>query len=109
LGFGSKKLIQRNVVWVVDPSNTPVDVNAMVTACTRLERYFAGFSWRKDAARAGIPVGDNTVVLFVGEDEKKGAIRLIIDGVKYQMKREGKESTSPEPKGPPKLILNYIA
>ena len=37
-----------------------------------------------------------------------GAVRLILDGVKYQMEREGKESTSPDPKGPPKLLINYI-
>ena len=69
----------------------------------------AGFAWRKDTTRAGIPVGDNTVVLFSGEDEKKGAVRLIVDGVKYQMQKEGNKTTSPEPKGPPKLVLNYIA
>ena len=34
---------------------------------------------------------------------------MILDGVKYQMEREGKETTSPEPKGPPKLLINYIA
>jgi hypothetical protein len=48
-------------------------------------------------------------VLFSGEDEKKGALRLVVDGVKYQMQREGKETSSPDPKGPPKLIINYIA
>jgi hypothetical protein len=60
--------------------------------------------------RAGIPVGDNAVVLFSGEDEKKGAVRLIADGVKFQVQRENnQQTTSPEPKGPPKLIINYIA
>jgi hypothetical protein len=60
--------------------------------------------------RAGIPVGDNTVVLFAGEDEKKSAVRVLVDGVKYQLNQKGKQSsTSPEPKGPPKLIINYIA
>ena len=37
------------------------------------------------------------------------AVRLILDGVKYQMKGEGNETTSPDPSGPPKLIINYIA
>jgi hypothetical protein len=107
-GYGSKKLIQVNVIWG-DDSNPSTDANALVAAGTRLERYFAGFTWKKDAARAGIPVGDNTVVVFAGEDDKKGAVRLILDGVKYQMQREGKETTSPDPKGPAKLIINYIA
>lgn len=108
-GYSGKKLIQVNVIWGDEKSKDPTDANALVTAGTRLERYFAGFAWRKDTTRAGIPVGDNTVVLFSGEDEKKGALRLIVDGVKYQMQRDGSQTTSPEPKGPPKLIINYIA
>jgi hypothetical protein len=108
-GYASKKLIQVNVIWGEEPSTPPPDATAMIAAGTRLERYFAGFSWKKDTTRAGVPVGDNTVVLFSGEDEKKGAVRLIADGVKFQVQREGNQTTSPEPKGPPKLIINYIA
>lgn len=109
LGNKSKKLIQVNVIWGEEGAMASPDVAAMMTAATRLERYFAGFVWKKDAVRAGIPVGDNTVVLFAGEDDKKGAVRVIADGVKYQMQREGNQTTSPDPKGPPKLIINYIA
>jgi hypothetical protein len=108
-GYSSKKLIQVNVIWGEEPATPPPDATAMIAAGTRLERYFAGFTWKKDTTRAGIPVGDNTVVLFSGEDEKKGAVRLIADGVKFQVQREGNQTTSPEPKGPPKLIINYIA
>jgi hypothetical protein len=108
-GYSSKRLIQVNVIWGDDKAKDQTDPNALITAGTRLERYFAGFAWRKDTTRSGIPVGDNTVVLFSGEDEKKGAVRLIVDGVKYQMQKEGTQTTSPEPKGPPKLIINYIA
>jgi hypothetical protein len=109
LGNRSKKLIQVNVIWGEESTAPSSDPAAMMTAGSRLERYFAGFAWKKDAARAGIPVGENTVMLFTGEDDKKGAVRLIADGVKYQMQREGNQTTSPDPKGPPKLILNYIA
>jgi hypothetical protein len=108
-GNKTKKLIQVNVIWG-DETAKPADPTAIIGAGTRLARYFEQFAWRKDATRAGIPVGDNTVVLFAGEDEKKGAVRVLVDGVKYQLNREGKQSsTSPEPKGPRKLIINYIA
>jgi hypothetical protein len=106
-GNKSKRLIQVNVAWGEDAPNT--DPNAIIAAGTRLERYFQGFSWRKDTTRVGVPVGENTVVLFAGEDEKKGAVRLVVDGIKYQMNREGNQTTSPDPKGPPKLVINYIA
>jgi len=107
-GNKSKKLIQVNVVWGEDAPNNSSDANAIIGAGTRLERYFQGFSWRKDTTRVGVPVGENTVVLFAGEDEKKGAVRLVVDGIKYQMNREGSQTTSPDPKGAPKLVINYI-
>ena len=107
-GHASKKLIQVNVIWGAE-TKEKFDSDAMVAAGTRLQRYFSGYSWAKDTTRAGIPVGPNTVVLFSGEDDKKGAVRLILDGVKYQMQRDGKNVTSPNPIGPPKLIVNYIA
>ncbi len=108
-GNKSKKLVQVNVVWGDDAPNHSPDANAIIGAGTRLERYFQSFSWRKDATRVGIPLGENTVVLFAGEDEKKGAVRLVVDGIKYQVNREGNQTTSPDPKGPPKLVINYIA
>lgn len=108
-GHTSKRLIQVNVIWGEEPSTPPPDATAMIAAGTRLGQYFAGFAWKKDTTRSGVPVGENTLVLFTGEDEKKGAVRLIADGVKFQVQREGNQTTSPEPKGPPKLIINYIA
>ena len=108
-GYASKKLIQVNVIWGEEPSTPPPDVTAMIGAGTRLGQYFAGFAWKKDSTRLGVPVGENTVVLFTGDDEKKGAVRLIADGVKFQIQRDGNPTTSPEPKGSPKLIINYIS
>lgn len=108
-GYSSKKLVQINVIWGGDKPNDKADPNELIAAGTRLERYFAGFAWAKDTTHADVPVGKNTIALFAGEDDNKGAVRLILDGVKYQMERDGKETTSPEPKGPPKLIINYIA
>src|SRR4051812_28107929 len=63
-GHNSKKLIQVNVVWGEEAAQ-PVDT--IVAAGTRLQRYFASFAWKKDAARTGIPVGQNTVVLFAAD------------------------------------------
>ena len=36
-------------------------------------------------------------------------MRVVVDGIKYQMNREGNQTNSPDPKGPPKLVINYIA
>lgn len=106
-GHTSKKLVQINVVWG-EEGDKPLDVNAVITSGTQLSRYFNDFIWKKDA-RAGIPLGDNAVVLFAGDDDQKGSVRVVVDGVKYQFVKDGTQSTSPEPKGPPKLVINYIA
>jgi hypothetical protein len=53
-------------------------------------------------------LGENTVVLFAGEDEKKGVVRLVFDGTKHQMNREGYQPPSVDSKGSP-LVINYIA
>jgi hypothetical protein len=34
---------------------------------------------------------------------------VVFDGIKYQMNREGYQPTLADPKGPPKLLINYIA
>jgi hypothetical protein len=108
-GNKSKRLIQVNVAWGEDAPNKPISANAIVAAGARLERYFLGFSWRQDTTRVGIPLSDNTVILFAGEDEKKGVVRLVFDGTKYQMNREGYQTTFADSKGSPKLVINYIA
>src|SRR5215831_19468880 len=108
-GNKSKRLNQVNVVWGEDAPNKPSGAIAIVAAGTRLVGYFLGFSWRKDTTRVGIPLGENTVVLFGGEDEKKRVVRLVFDGIKYQMNREGYQPPSVDSKGSPKLVINYIA
>jgi len=72
-GYSSKKLIQVNVIKMLGDrqGERPDRSECADHRGSRLERYFAGFAWRKDTTRSGIPVGDNTVVLFSGEDEKK--------------------------------------
>jgi hypothetical protein len=107
-GTKSKRLNQVNVAWREDAPNKPSGAIAIVAAGTRLVRYFLGFSWHKDTTRVGIPLGDNAVVLFAGEDEKKRVVRVVFDGIKYQMNREGYQTTWADPKGPPKLVINYI-
>jgi len=92
-GYTSKKLVQVNVVWG-EEGGKPLDVNAIITSGTQLSRYFNEFSWKKDA-RAGIPLGDNTVVLFAGDDDQNGSVRVVVDGVKYQFVKDGTQSTSP--------------
>jgi hypothetical protein len=108
-GNKSKRLIQVNVAWGEDAPNKPSGAIAIVAAGTRLVGYFLGFSWHKDTTRVGIPLGDNAVVLFAGEDEKKRVVRVVFDGIKYQMNREGYQTMWADPKGSPKLVINYIA
>jgi hypothetical protein len=108
-GNKSKRLNQVSVAWGEDAPNKPSGAIAIVAAGTRLVGYFLGFSWNKDTTRVGIPLGENTVVLFAGEDEMKRVVRVVFDGIKCQMNREGYQTTWADPKGSPKLVINYIA
>jgi hypothetical protein len=107
LGHTSKKLLQINVSWG-EKRAASGDTTAMVAAGERLARYFAGYVWSKDTVGAGVSVGPKTLALFPGEDGKAGAVRLILEGVKYQMQKDGNDATSPNPKGPPRILISYI-
>lgn len=108
-GYKSKRLIQVNVIWGEETANPSIDVNRFTGVGTQLAQYFNGYAWKKDATRAGVPVGENTVVLFSGDDEQKGSVRVVLDGVKFQFERDGKQTSSPDPKTPPKLIISYVS
>jgi hypothetical protein len=107
-GYQSRRLIQVDVIWGED-TNQPLNDSGMVEGGARLQRFFLGFAWRPGSVRAGFPIGDNTVLLFGGEDDRKGAVRLTIDGIRYQTTVNGVFTTSPDPQTAPKLTVTYVA
>jgi hypothetical protein len=107
-GYRSRKLIQVNVIWGED-TNPRINDSGMIAGATRLQRYFLGFSWMDGSVRSGIPIGDNAVLLFSGYDNNNAAVRLILEGVRYQGNLNGTPTSSPDPITPSKLTINYIS
>lgn len=107
-GYGSRKLIQVNVIWGED-TNPPPDDSGMIAGALRLKSHFLRFRWKAGSVRDGVAIGDNAVLLFSGEDVKSGVVRLVIEGVRYRMIVNGVQNDSPEPVRAPKLTISYIA
>jgi hypothetical protein len=107
-GYKSKKLIQVDVIWGED-TNAPLNDAAMIAGGARLQHYFLECGWRTKSVRAGVPIADNDVLLFSGEDDRNGAVRLVLKGIHYNTNVNGVLVSSPEPLSPPKLIVSYIA
>jgi hypothetical protein len=107
-GYPARRLIQINVIWGED-TNPPRNDGGMIAAALRLKRHFLGFSWMARSVRAGVAIGDNAVLLFSGEDDRRGAVRLVLRGVRYDTVVDGETISSPEPVTPPKLIISYVA
>jgi hypothetical protein len=107
-GYRWRRLIQVNVIWGED-TNPPLSDRGMVTGALRLKGHFLGFRWRQGSVRDEVPIDGNSVLLFSGEDDKKGAVRLVLEGVQYKRVVNGVLNYSPEPTTPPKLSIRYIA
>jgi hypothetical protein len=110
LGYQSKKLIQVNVVWAPDPGKTEkADTGPYVVAGVQLSNYFNGFGWRDGGVNVGMALGPHTLALFAGEDDKTGAVNVVVDGVSLERRVDGKVEPLPPPTSPPSLRVSYIA
>ncbi len=109
IGYQSKKLIQVNVVWAPDPKAEKVDTGPYVVAGVQLGNYFNAFAWRDGGVNVGVVLGPHTLALFAAEDDKTGAVNVVVDGVTLERKVEGKVEPLPPPTTPPSLRVSYIS
>jgi hypothetical protein len=107
-GYRSHNLIQVNVAWGLD-TNPPPNNSAMIAGAGRLQRHFLGFAWANKSVRAGVPLGDGSVMVFSGEDSKGGAVSVVIEGVRYDIGANGVVRFLPERLSPPKLVVSYMS
>ncbi|MGA2128429.1 MAG: hypothetical protein ABSG76_20035 [Xanthobacteraceae bacterium] len=107
-GYRSRTLIQVNVIWGED-TNPPLSDRGIVAGALRLKGHFLGFGWRQGSVRDEVPIDDNSVLLFSGDDERHGAARLVLEGVQYRRFVNGVLTYSPPPTTPPRLSIRYIA
>jgi hypothetical protein len=107
-GYRSQRLIQVNVIWG-DDTNPPFNDLGMVPGALRLKAYFLGFGWRDRSVRNEVPIDANSLLLFAGDDDSRGAVRLVLEGVQYKAIVNGVIDYSPPPTTRPRLSIRYIA
>lgn len=108
-GKSAKRLIHVNVVWLVQGEVTEMQRDVAAVAGLKLASHFAGYRWADGTVFNAVPVGPNSVVLFLGKDSNGGAIEVRADGVNYARDSKVGPDASPPAKGGIRLRLAYSA
>lgn len=109
LGKNSRSLIHVNVVWLVHGAVISTQRDIAAAAGRKLADYFSRHRWIPGTEFADVPVGDNSVVLFVGKDAAGRAVEVRADGVDYVRLEEDGTKASPPAKGALRLRVAYSA
>ena len=100
-------LIHVNVVWLIPGNVTPQQRNQMVAAGLKLTDYFQARSWDVGRSVLNVPTGPNSVTMFLGRDQKGGAVEVSATGIAFQHTVAGKSVPSPDPTGSVRLKIGY--
>ena len=98
LGYKSKKLIHVNVVWGRPVQQKP-NAEAVVSTANQLRNYFAQKKYQKNGFALNAQLGEGTILVFQGKDQKGRAARLLLNNPKNM---DGKVGDSIN------LTLSYI-
>ena len=97
-GFKSKKLIHVNVVWGSSVQQKP-NAEAVVSTANQLRNYFAQKKYQKNGFALNAQLGEGTILVFQGKDQKGRAARLLLNN---PINKDGKVGDSIS------LTLSYI-
>jgi hypothetical protein len=105
--FGKPGLIHVNVVWLLTGEVPAVQRAELIAAGLKLSNYFRTYRWEPGKSAANIPIGPNSVSMFLGKDAQGNAVEVSADGVSFQRTVAGKAVQSPTPSGPARLRVAY--
>jgi hypothetical protein len=108
-GKSAKRLIHVNVVWLVQGEASEAQRDVAAVAGLKLASHFSGYRWADGTVFNAVPVGPNSVVLFLGKDSNGRAVEVRADGVNYARDSKGTPEASPPAKGGIRLRLAYSA
>ena len=97
-GYKSKKLIHVNVVWGSSVQQKP-NAESVVSTANQLRNYFAQKKYQKNGFALNAHLGEGTILVFQGKDQKGRAARLLLNNPKNN---DGKAGDSIS------LTLSYI-
>lgn len=108
-GYKSKQLIHVNLTWAQPGEPGKVDGGPYLVAGAQLAEYFSGFTWRDGKVTLTTPAGNNTLLVFGAQDAKTGSVQVIVDGVAFERKPDGRVDAVPRPTVNISLRVSYIA
>ena len=97
-GYKSKKLIHVNVVWGRPVQKKP-NAEAVVSTANQLRNYFAQKRYQKNGFALNAQLGEGTILVFQGIDQKGRAAVLLLNNPKN---KDGKDGDSIS------LTLSYV-
>ena len=97
-GYKSKKLIHVNVVWGRPVQKKP-NAEAVVSTANQLRNYFAQKRYQKNGFVLNAQLGEGTILVFQGIDQKGRAAVLLLNNPKN---KDGKDGDSIS------LTLSYV-
>jgi hypothetical protein len=86
LGYKSRKLIHVNVVWG-SPIQKKPKTEAVVSTANQLRNYFAQKRYQKNGFALNAKLGEGTILVFQGKDQKGRVARLLLNN---QKNKDGK-------------------
>ena len=98
LGYKSKKLIHVNVLWGRAIQQKP-NAASVVSTANQLRNYFAQKRYQKNGFALNAQLGEGTILVFQGKDQRGRAARLLLNNPKNMNGKVG-DSIS--------LTLSYI-
>lgn len=109
LGYKTKQLIQVNLVWTQPGEPGKSDSAPYLVAGVQLGNYFNGFTWKDGKVTLTTPAANNSLLVFGAEDAKTGAVQVIVQGVTFERKPDGRVEAVPQTTVNISLRVSYIA
>jgi hypothetical protein len=108
-GKDSQELIHVNVAWTLDPTEADSERENLIMAGLALKNHFEAHRWAEGNVFRNVPVGSNSIVLFLARGMTGGAVEVRADGVGFTRREseEGPVVRSPPPTGPALLRIAY--
>jgi hypothetical protein len=108
-GKDSEELIHVNVAWNLDEPEVDSERENLVMAGIALKNHFESHRWVQGSIFRNVPVGTNSVVMFLARGLTGGAVEVRTDGVGFTQREtaDGAVVRSPPPTGPALLRVAY--
>jgi len=111
-GGPALRLAEIHLHWVTHGDPSQEQRLPLVQAATRLAGEMLSYRWAGSSTMRGAVRGPGALLLFSGRDENGGEVAISLEGVAFDVERQGvpgRPEHRPAPRGPAALKLSYLA